>query len=532
MNLDMSKFKKLAEDKKSATFQHPDGHKITVAKHVLSAGMRGQLSKIPLHLDEGGDVPDTKDVPVTESQEETAKDLPNVSIDPSLASEPPPPAPSAVDTPAPTSEEIPTSMPQDSHGASGSWETSDKQLPNPMSPNVPDAQAPASDPYGSNAYFGAYQKGLGEQKAGIQGQAQAEGNLGKAQAPILDQAVQQQQQMMKSYQDHFQDLDQERQSFVSDIQNQHIDPQHYLNSMGTGQKISTGIGLILGGFAGINGQANPVMGFINQQIDRDIDAQKAELGKNENLLSANMRQFGNLRDATDMTRLMQVDIVKNQLAEAAAKTQDSMAKARAQQAIGQLDMQAAPIMSQLAMRKTLSQQATPQGQGGAPQMDPASKIRLMGMSGIINPEQQTAATKELSNAEAINNIKKDYLGAFDDIHNQFLNGALSPVDVQSAKQAFIGKIIKETEGRYNYEAAQNLADALYPTKTGSIGDAFGGNTSMKQRQRGVDLLNSLAQKPTLDGLNIQVPTKGKYDQYGKLKSEFKLGAPQVNKGNQ
>jgi len=52
---------------------------------------------------------------------------------------------------------------------------------------------------------------------------------------------------------------------------------------------------------------------LNRQIDRDIDAQKATLGRKESLLSANMRQFGNLHDATQMTKVMQTDIVSNQL---------------------------------------------------------------------------------------------------------------------------------------------------------------------------------------------------------------------------
>jgi hypothetical protein len=124
--------------------------------------------------------------------------------------------------------------------------------------------------------------------------------------------------------------------------------------MGTGGRIATAIGLILGGMGGgLTHQQNPALQFLNQQIDRDIDSQKQELGKKENLLNANLRQFGNLRDATDMTRVMQNDIVSMKLREAAAKAGTPAAAAAALKAAGDLDMQSAPIQAQMALRKTV-----------------------------------------------------------------------------------------------------------------------------------------------------------------------------------
>jgi hypothetical protein len=125
-------------------------------------------------------------------------------------------------------------------------------------------------------------------------------------------------------------LEQERQRLMRDLADGHIDPNHFMGSMDTSSKVTTAIGLILGGMGGgLTGQGNPVQAFLDKQIDRDIQAQQANLNKKESLLSANLKQFGNLRDATEMTRVMMMDGVKLGLQKAAAQAQDPIAKARA-----------------------------------------------------------------------------------------------------------------------------------------------------------------------------------------------------------
>lgn len=54
MNLDLSKFKKIEDTPKSARLKHPDGHEIHISKKTLSQPMKQQLSKLPIHFEEGG----------------------------------------------------------------------------------------------------------------------------------------------------------------------------------------------------------------------------------------------------------------------------------------------------------------------------------------------------------------------------------------------------------------------------------------------------------------------------------------------
>lgn len=471
MNFELHKFKKISDSPKSAVLQHPEGHKITIAKNVLSPQLKQQLDKLPMHLADG-----TPDSPIP-SNEAAAEEQANAQ-DPNFHTDMPdakpaqmaqadqanqPQAPVTINIGSPQAQQPTTQEPTKNdvpnYVSNGNFDFNKFILNNPNAPleskinvlkqmdaqeqnqknvaaqqgqqsaqqateynqlaakrglplmNVPSqmngavadasadammpsnaqAQAPAapqgpSDPYGTDLYQKTYEQGIGDVKEGLQKGAEAEGALGTEQAGILNNQMQVQQQNAKNYQDHYGELEQERKAFQNDIMNHHIDPQHYLNSMGTGQKIATGIGLILGGMGGgLTHQGNPALDFLNKQISNDIDSQRINLGKSENLLSANMRQFGNLRDAIDMTRIMQGDIVKNQLAQAAAKAQDPIAKSRALKEIGNLEMQNASSVSQMAMRKTLLSNIS-QGSSSNKLGDTSQTAQLINYLRMANPE--------------------------------------------------------------------------------------------------------------------------------------------------
>lgn len=211
---------------------------------------------------------------------------------------------------------------------------------------------PTQAPQAQDPYTQMVSKGLGEQEAGIRGQAAAEGQLGRNQAETLNQQVEQQNNAMSDYKMHSDKIEDQRNAYQQDLANHHIDPNRYMGSFGTGDRIKLAIGMFLAHGSGPNG-TNPLMTYIDKMIDRDIDAQKAELGKKETLLSANMKHFGDLRDSTLMTNMMMKDTAATQLAAQAAQSSDPMAKAKAQIELGKLHSQNALLMSQLAASRTL-----------------------------------------------------------------------------------------------------------------------------------------------------------------------------------
>lgn len=371
------------------------------------------------------------------------------------------------------------------------------QVAQPVTPQAP------QDPYGTQAYSDAYTKGVAEQKAGLQQEADAQTKMGNEQAASLQKGQEVQQAALQNYQTHYQNLENERQGLIKDINDKHIDPNHLIGNMDTASRVSTAIGLIAGGIGGaITHQENPAMKFLNAQIDRDISAQRAELGKSENLLSANMHQFGNIRDATEMTRVMQTDIISNQLKQEAAKATGPLAKARLLQAAGQLDQQTAPVLSQIAMRKTL----------------------LSGMqSGHIAPEQvirsivpqgeQQAAYKELKEAQDMNKAKDNILSAYSQIAkmNTVAGNLSSPIQTRRAvaaiKEPIVAGLSKATAGRFTEQDAHML-DTFFP----SPGDSA--QTSQIKQAALNKLLSEKMHFPLLKAYGIDMNSAGRYNPQG------------------
>jgi hypothetical protein len=224
--------------------------------------------------------------------------------------------------------------------------------------------------------------GIQKQQAGIQAEAAAQGKLGEAQAAQLEQNVNQQKDFRTLFETEKGKLDQERQALLNDYNEGHIDPRRLVKNMSTGQKILNGIGLILGGMgAGLTGQENLAAKMFQRQIDLDVEAQAAEMGKKKSLLEANFRQYGNMKDAIDMTRAMLNDTTSNLLKMEAAKYQGSIAGARAMQQAGQLDREAAGLAQQVAVRRALIQAQGGQGQGGG------SPEATLNMLRVLDPQR-------------------------------------------------------------------------------------------------------------------------------------------------
>lgn len=358
--------------------------------------------------------------------------------------------------------EAPVADPNDTTGGGGSGNTTGDRGPVPspsatVSPSAqpdaggpppapqdtppnPNAQAPVSDPYGIQKQQEYLNAGIGSQLTGNKLEAKALGAVADAQAIAQHAAVENQQQQARDYQDHFNQLDQERHHFQDDINNFHVDPNHYLNSMGTGDRIASGIGLFLAGFdpSGHNSAAK----FIDDQIGRDIDAQKAELGKKENLLSSNLRQFGNLKDATDMTRVMQNDIVNKQIQEAAMKQGGALANAQALKANGLIEATNAQTMGQMAMRRTMLSGM----QNGT--VNPGQAINA-----IVPVDQRTAALKELKDSQDSAAARDNLVKGFDEA-KEMLSGAgkLNPQNytrIKAKLAPLIGEAAKDETGRAN-----------------------------------------------------------------------------------
>lgn len=213
--------------------------------------------------------------------------------------------------------------------------------------------------------------GYETQIAGLKGQGQALAAQGERNIEIERKAADAQREANMTFQKAYKDLEQERQAHMQDIQEGMINPDKYWTGdpktgEGGHSKIMTGIGMILAGFNPTT-QPNAAINFLKMQMDRNLEAQKQNLGAKQNLLAANLRQFGNLKDATDMTRIMQNDAVVHMLQSSAAKAQsgpNGLAANAAKIAIGPLMRESAQLQFQMSMRQMMAKLQS--GQQGDP----------------------------------------------------------------------------------------------------------------------------------------------------------------------
>ncbi len=189
--------------------------------------------------------------------------------------------------------------------------------------------------------------------AGVQGEANAIGDLEKVKAQALEQNQTDMAALNYQAQQNAWNNQVETQNMIDDMKNSHIDPKAYVNNMSSGQKAGTAIGLLLGGMSGglLHTGVNPAMDFLNKQIDRDINAQIANRNNKETIFNAMQKQYGNQVDATKMTHAFYLAKLQNDIGIAAAKSGSPIAQARAQQIMGPLQSQLQQIHLEVGMRQ-------------------------------------------------------------------------------------------------------------------------------------------------------------------------------------
>jgi hypothetical protein len=128
-----------------------------------------------------------------------------------------------------------------------------------------------------------------------------------------------------------------------------IDPRGFWNKKDTSGKISAGIAIMLSGIGqGLAGGQNMAMQVIDKAIERDIDAQKANLGKTQSLLAMHMQEGRDLESAYQLTKADLLDASAAQLQMTATRFAGAKAQAVAQSQVGALGVQAAQIRMQVA----------------------------------------------------------------------------------------------------------------------------------------------------------------------------------------
>jgi hypothetical protein len=226
----------------------------------------------------------------------------------------------------------------------------------------PESTQPQGDPFGSISVPKTRVSPLeGESEDARAAREQAEADT-RASAAATEESNNQRNAVLKEQQAHeeashavykaTQDgLTKKMDDLNQDILHTKIDPDHYWQKKGVAGRINATLGLLLSGFgSGLarNGTPNLALKVIQDNINRDIDAQKEDLGTKKGVLAEYHRQFGDSQIAEQAARLHANVLVTSQLQVIANNSTSQQAKIRADQLVQLSKMQSAQQITNIA----------------------------------------------------------------------------------------------------------------------------------------------------------------------------------------
>lgn len=310
----------------------------------------------------------------------------------------------------------------------------------PMDPNAPDPAAVSDDAFNM-------------QKSAIQGMGKNEAQALKTEAELHEKAAQDLQVFQAKKQEEDQKVFSEALAQGHDISEEKVDPEKYWENH---SKVAAAIGLALSSFGG-TGEA--AMNFLNNQINRSVDAQKSNIANKKSLLAANMKIYGDKSAAEDATRAAGAAAIAHQIQAAAAKSGSQDAQLKAQLAVGQLMEAHVPAMQRAATIKTLNS-------GAAENMDPAQFINQ-----LAKPDHQKQIAEDMDAAKETRKSSTDIMQAFERAANdttmlKTLGGIRTPGSAM-AMHALISPSFKNIDN----SVRKGAMDALFENITPAPGDS-------------------------------------------------------------
>jgi len=136
-------------------------------------------------------------------------------------------------------------------------------------------------------------------------QSKVDEDIRLAQENLADTQIKQQKKFLEDRQIMLQDSNKQIDKFVDDYSKSNIDPFRSIRDASTSRMFSGAIGLILSGIgSALTGQPSQALMVIDRAIDRDIEAQKINIGKGKTILDIQLQKYGNEKDAVTATEVI------------------------------------------------------------------------------------------------------------------------------------------------------------------------------------------------------------------------------------
>lgn len=163
---------------------------------------------------------------------------------------------------------------------------------------------------------------------------------------VKEQALEEQKAIAAEREKRLHDDRKRSDEYEKMIMNQQIDPDHFWGSKSTGMQIMISIAMALGGNKKTG--KNMALDLVNNAIERDIEAQKANLGKTQSLYAKHLERSRNEDEAYQQTRADMASIVAAKMSLVATQFGGEEAQAAAQQNIGALKQRGIELQNKLA----------------------------------------------------------------------------------------------------------------------------------------------------------------------------------------
>jgi len=479
-------FRKIAEDEKSATLEHEQGHKLNIAKHGLSKKQKAALKKLPLYQAEGTQVPEEK-VAQQEMPDagEQAKQV-GVSIADAVAEK------ILEGATQSTTPRMVDSLPQAPQPELGVHEA---PAPMPTAPMMPQPEIPPNQPAITPTEKENLAQYVQEQQAPKEElqvpveEPQAQPEMPAAMPapkpprqlkPLTDEEViassrTTASQKMAAYNNMIlktmRERQELRQKFEQDIKDKRIEPKQMYGE-DTGKNILTVISLLLGGMAGgVLRQENPALKMINEEIERDIQRQKENIATEQNLYKYNLDMLGDDIDAYTQSVNQMRQIALTQMEEMMGKIYDPsnpmsnlQMQAEAAKLRAEIDRADAAVAERKQREKLL--QAL-ESSGGVSKMDPASIARIL----VSDSGDQAKVFEEIKDRQTIAKTMPQIFKLFDqaNVENTALRTGTVPYvgrlfkkpDSVAALETLLTPLIK-TQGPAREAEMKRIFDSIIP----------------------------------------------------------------------
>jgi hypothetical protein len=302
LGLDPKKFKLVSQDDKKTVLQHKDGHTLTIAHNVLSHQMKSQLKAMGQSIKNVA-TPEQKQEIVAEDKKKMAKggevkhyvaggavgEGDTVDSDPSAASAKPIGAsPGDISFADPNS--ITTDVPQEYQNEEDRQAAEMQQASKDYTGGAQSTAGLASkanEPAETAKPPSMDERQPAEAAPAQPGAPEAAPKAAPAAAPEPSP----EQRAFDVGQREHNDMQQELQNFNKDLYMGHIEPktvEDMFAKKDTLGKIGTIFGMLVSGMgSGMSHQKNMMLELMNQEIDRDLDAQKSSATNAQNFLKIN-----------------------------------------------------------------------------------------------------------------------------------------------------------------------------------------------------------------------------------------------------